>query len=114
MFEDFTTGKCKHSGQAEFAGRDSIRCGACGAVATDSGADWGIARMKWFDNRAAAMFYKAHGRLPDSAPPVIDDVWELMEAVDNLLISRGMGWDLDGAFERLRVAKERVDANSKE
>jgi hypothetical protein len=44
----------------------------------------------------------------------MDDLFELMEAVDNLLISRAMGWDLDGAFERLRVAKERVDHNSQE
>jgi hypothetical protein len=41
----------------------------------------------------------------------MDDMFELMEAVDNLLISRAMGWDLDGAFERLRAAKERVDCN---
>lgn len=41
----------------------------------------------------------------------MDDMFELMEAIDNLLISRAMGWDLDGAFERLRVAKARVDAS---
>jgi hypothetical protein len=45
---------------------------------------------------------------------VMDDMFELMEAVDNILISRAMGWDLDGAFERLRVAKERVDYNNQE
>jgi hypothetical protein len=44
----------------------------------------------------------------------VEDMFELMEAVDNLLISKAMGWDMDGAIERLRVAKARVDINGTE
>lgn len=39
----------------------------------------------------------------------MSDMFELMEAVDNLIITWAMGWDLDGAVERLRVAKARID-----
>jgi hypothetical protein len=44
----------------------------------------------------------------------MEDMFELMEAVDNLLISNAMGWDMDGAIERLRVAKARVDVLNSE
>jgi len=44
----------------------------------------------------------------------MEDMFELMEAVDNLLITAAMGWDMDGAIERLRVAKARVDVNGQE
>lgn len=44
----------------------------------------------------------------------LGDMFELLDAVDSVLIAFGMGWDMEGVIERLRVAKERVDANSAE
>ena len=41
------------------------RCNTCGAVHTDSGKDWGIAKNKWFTNLEEALFYKDHGRYPE-------------------------------------------------
>ena len=44
----------------------------------------------------------------------MEDMFELMEAVDSVLIAKAMGWDMDDVIERLRVAKERVDINGAE
>ncbi|HEY1034613.1 MAG TPA: hypothetical protein VGE09_06500 [Pseudoxanthomonas sp.] len=42
-----------------------VRCDDCGYVRTDSG--WGCASNRWFEDLAAARFYKRHGRLPEVA-----------------------------------------------
>jgi high-affinity nickel permease len=44
----------------------------------------------------------------------LGDMFELLEAVDNVLIAFAMGWDMEGVIERLRAAKARVDANGAE
>lgn len=58
---------------------------------------------------------RQEARLAEVSPSDgIGDMFELLEAVDNVIIAWGMGWDMDGVLEQLRAAKARLDANGKE
>ena len=59
---------CFHA-QGTEAFSDHVVCNNCGAMRTDSGKEWGVARMTWFANRAEAEFYRDHGYLPGRGVP---------------------------------------------
>jgi hypothetical protein len=44
-----------------------VSCLDCRAIKTDSA--WGVASNRWFASEADALFYRKHGRLPESAAP---------------------------------------------
>ena len=52
--------KCRHENVS--IGYDENTCRDCGSINTDS--QWGAASNMWFDNRAAAKFYRENGFLP--------------------------------------------------
>lgn len=54
--------ECKHKNTTpEY---DYVSCNDCGAIKTDSGSVWGIAKNKWFNSEVEAKFYKNNGYLP--------------------------------------------------
>ena len=57
--------RCRHDNGRP--GYDLWHCSDCGAVKTDSG--WGIAKHRYFNDRAEAEFFRKHGRLPDDGKP---------------------------------------------
>jgi hypothetical protein len=57
---------CKHDQGTEFGSRDDHTvCKVCGAIHTDYGQSWGVARNMWFKSYAEAEFYREHGRRPE-------------------------------------------------
>jgi hypothetical protein len=57
---------CKHDQGTEFGSKDDHTvCNACGAIHTDHGKSWGIAKDMWFKSYAEAEFYREHGRRPE-------------------------------------------------
>lgn len=63
---------CGHGDRT--TGYDHLRCNQCGAFKTDSDKSWGIARGKWFKDRAHAEFYRDNGRHPDASPSPSPDL----------------------------------------
>jgi len=62
---DFETDKCLHR-EGVTPGYDHVTCRQCGAIRiSDIPKAWGPAAGRWFDDLAAAKFYKENGRLPE-------------------------------------------------
>jgi hypothetical protein len=85
---------------------DSVTCNDCGKFRTDS--QWGVARCKWFNNRAEAEFFRKNGFLPDARPTAPAGNGGDSPDLDRIEFAlRDAGFDYDLAFRIAHMATTR-------